>query len=554
MSAQRTIERPLAQLVPLIRITVSPTNPRTVFHGIPELAADLQKRGFLQPVLLRPTPSGDFELVFGSRRFRAAMHAGLTEILASVRDMTDAEVLETQIVENAKREDITILEEAEAYERLRSQFGHPVEDIAAKIGQSIAYVYARLKLCALVPEARAALATGKLTPSTALLVARVPATLQPEAVAELTPWIERRGRGPGGVVESDADDGESDPIGAREAFRIISDRFMLRLDEAPFDRADGELVAKAGPCTTCPKRTGNQPEIVADVKARDMCTDPGCFAEKKDAHWVRLKSKAEATGQRVLSEKETKKLFPYGGIASGSGYVDLGSKFYGANGKAKTYREVLGDAAPTPILARDGDGDVHELILQKAFDAALKESGVKIKPGVDLSRKRTETSPSEKKRRAEALLKREATKRALGAVATAAAKAAPSKSFWLVLAAAFLRGSWHDTIVDVVARRGLVIEKRAEDALETKLNTMSEGELRALILELAITRGVFTITSDAFSPAEQAKHPFRAACDLFKIDAKKFEAEVRKESAATAKTPPPAAKKTAAKKTAKRKG
>lgn len=553
MSAQPTpIERPLAQLVALPRITESPTNPRTVFNGIPELAADIQKRGFLQPVLLRPLPTGDFELVFGARRLRAAAHAGLPEILATVRDMTDDEVLETQIVENAKREGISELEEGEAFERLRTQFGHPVEDIAARIGQSVGYVYARLKLCALVPEARAALAAGKLTPSTALLVARVPAALQADAVQELTPWSDRR-HGAIGANEGDDDDAEpSDPIGAREAAQIISDRFMLRLDDAPFDRADGELVATAGACLSCPKRTGNQPELFADAKARDMCTDPTCFAEKKDAHWVRLRSKAEATGQRVLSEKEAKKVLAYGQVLGNSGYVDLGSKYYDAKGKAKSYREVLGDAAPTPILARDSDGEIHELVRQKDFDAALKESGAKIKPGSLAKPSRTEASPSEKKRRTDALLKREATKRALGAVAAAAAKAAPSKSFWLILAAAYLRGSWHDTIVDVVARRGLVIDKRAEDALETKLNTMSEGELRALILELAITRGVFTI--DAFSPAEQAKHPFRAACDLFKVDAKKFEAEVRKEAAAAAKAPPAAAKKSAAKKTAKRKG
>lgn len=544
MSAQPTTQRPLAQLVALPRITESPTNPRKVFNGIPELAADISRRGLLQPVLLRPLPNGDFELVFGARRLRATAHAGLPEILATVREMSDDEVLETQIVENAQREDITALEEAEAYERLHTQFGHSIEDIAAKLEKSIGYVYARLKLCALVPEARAALASGKLTASTALLVARVPAALQPEAVTELTPWRN------GGF---DADDDDGDPIGAREAFRIISDRFMLRLDDAAFDRADGELVAKAGACTTCPKRTGNQPEIVADAKARDMCTDPGCFAEKKDAHWVQLKLKADATGQRVLSEKETKKIINHGHVAPSSGFVDLGGSFYDAKGKQVPYRKLLGDSAPTPILARDADGDVHELVTQKDFDAALKESGAKVKPGQLSKPARVETSPSEKKRRADALILREAKKRALGAIAAAAAKTAPSKSFWLVLAAAYLRGSWHDTIVDVVARRGLVVEKRAEDALETKLNTMSEGELRALIFELAITRGAHTL--EHFSPAEQAKHPFRVACDLFKVDHKKFEADVRKENAAAAKAPPatkPKAKKSAAKK--KRKG
>lgn len=525
---------PLFENVTISRVREDPTQPRKIFRGIEELAADIKKRGLLQPVGVHRLPNGDFELVYGGRRLRAHVVAGLDEILARVYEyMSPEQKLETQIIENDKREDISALEQAEAYERLHTEFGYPVEDIAAKLERSVGYVYARLKLCALVPEGREALAAGTLTPSTALLVARVPAALQSEAIKELVPW------------------NDDDPMGAREAFRVISERFMLRLDDAPFDRADGELVAKAGPCTTCPKRTGNQPELFADVKARDMCTDTECFTAKKNAHWVRIKSKAEATGQRVLSDKETSKVLPHGHLASSSGFVDLASKFYDGKGKGKTYREVLGDAAPAPILARDADGDIYELLQQKDFDAALKECGIKIKPGIDLSR--TQTSPSEKKRRADALLKREATKRALGAVVAAAAKAAPSKSFWLVLAATFLRGSWSDTVSDVVARRGLIVEpkKRPADVLETKLNSMSEGELRALVLELAITRGVFTI--DAFSPAEQAKHPFRVACDLFKVDAKKIEAEVRKESGATAKAPT-AAKKSAAKKTAKRKG
>src|SRR5690349_17174572 len=108
---------PLFDLIAIDSIDESSTNPRKTFDKkeLDELAEDIKIHGVLQPVLVRPR-GVRYELVFGTRRLRAARAAGLKIIPSTVRELDDATALELQIVENAKRADIHPLEEAEAYE------------------------------------------------------------------------------------------------------------------------------------------------------------------------------------------------------------------------------------------------------------------------------------------------------------------------------------------------------------------------------------------------------------------------------------------------------
>src|SRR5689334_19780351 len=165
--------------IALAAITASKTNPRKRFDqaALDELADSIKRHDVLQPILLRPNGGPDtYELVAGERRFRAAKAAGLVDIPATVRVLSDAEVLEIQVVENLQRSDLHELEEAEGYEQLL-KCSHPngerytVDEIAAKVGKSRSYVFARLKLCALCPEARKAFYAGELDASRALLIA-----------------------------------------------------------------------------------------------------------------------------------------------------------------------------------------------------------------------------------------------------------------------------------------------------------------------------------------------------------------------------------------------
>lgn len=350
------------EMLPVKGLLESPTNPRRDTNGdLGELVESVKAKGVLQPVLARPgVRPGEWELVFGHRRLRAARKAGLAKIPALVRAMSDVEVLEAQLVENCQRQDIHPLDEADGYRRLHEDHGYAIEDLVAKVGKSRAYVYARMKLCALVAPARKAFLAGKLNPSTALQIARIPVPeLQEQATKEIT--HPRYG---------------DEPMSVRGAFDHIQRHYMLRLGEAPFKLTDTELLPEAGACSTCPKRTGNQRELFDDVKSADVCTDPKCYERKREAAWQRRVGDAEAEGRRALSEKEAKKVFHrYSDqVDSRSGLVDLDARCW-EDPKNRTWRRLLGKSAPQVAITRDAEGKVHELVAAKDATKALKEKG-----------------------------------------------------------------------------------------------------------------------------------------------------------------------------------
>jgi ParB family chromosome partitioning protein len=105
------------RLIPLGAITPNPHQPRREFseEALNDLAASIETRGVLQPVLVRPLGSGKYELVAGERRLRASKKAGLTEIPSLVREMSDQESLAIALIENLQREDLNAVEEALGY-------------------------------------------------------------------------------------------------------------------------------------------------------------------------------------------------------------------------------------------------------------------------------------------------------------------------------------------------------------------------------------------------------------------------------------------------------
>jgi ParB/RepB/Spo0J family partition protein len=333
--------------LPLGSIDPSKTNPRTHFDKtkLDELAESIARHGVLQPILVRPK-GNRFELVAGERRFRAARQIPLEQIPAIVRELDDKATLEIQVVENLQREDLRPLEEAEGYALLIEKHGYDADSLALKIGKSRSYVYGRMKLNDLAEPARKALREDKISHSVALLLARIPdAKLQKEALQRV------------------AGDDHNGPLSFRAAADFIQRNFMLRLSDAPFDRKDATLVPAAGACTTCPLRTGNQSELFSDVKSADVCTSPGCFSKKVEAH---LKIEAKEKGYKVLSATDTKKVWPYehsSHINYGSPFVDVDDKVSYAPG-AKKFQDFITDESKI-VLARDPDGKIRKLINRK---------------------------------------------------------------------------------------------------------------------------------------------------------------------------------------------
>lgn len=352
-------------------IVASKTNPRKHFDkaALQELAESIGKHGVLQPILVRPNGTdGNYELVAGERRWRAAKLAKLERIPATVRELADAEVLEIQVIENLQRADLHPLEEAEGYEALmkcQHADGHAytADEIAAKVGKSRSYVYQRLKLTALTPKAREAFYAGQLDASKALLVARVPADLQEEVLERLI---------------GDEDDYVPSFRAARQ---IIHDDFMLELKRAPFDVKAiyfaGSEANPIGPaCAECPKRTGNQPQLFDDVKSGDICTDPGCFHAKRAAHAEKIADEHRAKGLEVLTGAAARKVMPNTWSTPRQGYVVPETILPGAP-DGKTIAKLLGKKLPPVTLVQhpSQEGEFVRLLEEKAVREALVAAG-----------------------------------------------------------------------------------------------------------------------------------------------------------------------------------
>jgi ParB family chromosome partitioning protein len=192
-SGARVLAGPGApRTVPIEAIRPSPFQPRRRFAEteLDGLVQSIREKGVIQPLLVRPLDDAggesgaDFELVAGERRWRAAQRAGLHEVPVVIRPFGDSEVLEIALVENLQREDLTPLEEAEAYSRLMQEFGRSQAEVAETIGKSRSHVANTLRLLALPPPVKHQLEEGALTAghARALLAAPDPAALAGEVV------------------------------------------------------------------------------------------------------------------------------------------------------------------------------------------------------------------------------------------------------------------------------------------------------------------------------------------------------------------------------------
>lgn len=393
----------------LCHIRISTTN-RKRFNAekLQQLADSIRDKGVAQPILLRPVePTADapqsYEIIAGERRFRASIIAGLTHIPAISRKMSDHDAIELQILENLQREDPHPLEEAEGYERLMLTHGYNADQLAERLKKSRSYIYGRLKLCALALDVREPFLNDEINASTALLIARIPVPkLQTQAMAEiLKPQY------------------GSEPLSYRAAVQHVQSRYTLTLASAPFDTKDSKLLAAAGNCTSCPKRTGNQPVLYPGIDA-NICTDPECFGEKRAANDAKAIVQANKAKIPVLRGAEAKAVLadPYA-IMDNSGVWRLDRVAESQNAKINIALTEQQLPAPIAVLELD-NGTVLKQYDKATLQLAAEKAGIcmprqewdalqaekKASPGAQAKaeedRKRTEAH-EEKTRRAEAL-------------------------------------------------------------------------------------------------------------------------------------------------------
>jgi ParB family chromosome partitioning protein len=151
--------------IPIDRISRNPHQPRSRFDDeqTAALTASIALHGVIQPIVVRATADGAYELIAGERRLRAARSAGLSSIPAVVREATGGEPLELALVENVQRADLNPMEEAAAYRDLIERFGHSHEDVAARVGRSRVAISNALRLLDLAPETRQAIVDGLIS-------------------------------------------------------------------------------------------------------------------------------------------------------------------------------------------------------------------------------------------------------------------------------------------------------------------------------------------------------------------------------------------------------
>lgn len=167
-SNQDLVEVPGATFahLPIHSIVPNPRQPRTVFD--PELLAELigsiKEIGVLQPIVVRPNPSGEgFELIMGERRLRASKEAGLEEIPAIIRVTEDTALLRDALVENLHRAELNPLEEAAAYQQLLDDFGITHDQLASQLSRSRPQISNTLRLLKLPPKVQSRVAAGVLS-------------------------------------------------------------------------------------------------------------------------------------------------------------------------------------------------------------------------------------------------------------------------------------------------------------------------------------------------------------------------------------------------------
>jgi ParB family chromosome partitioning protein len=154
-----------ANELPVDRIAPNPFQPRVRFEpeSLKELADSIHTAGVLQPLLVRRGPDGDYQLVAGERRLRAAQMAGLRKVPAIVRELDDRAMMELALIENIQREDLNPIEEARAYHMLIEKVGLTHDQLSERVGKQRATISNSLRLLGLVPEVLDMVSRGTLS-------------------------------------------------------------------------------------------------------------------------------------------------------------------------------------------------------------------------------------------------------------------------------------------------------------------------------------------------------------------------------------------------------
>ena len=175
------------ETLPLREIEPDPGQPRKTFDDetLAELSASIAEHGLLQPIAVRPKPSGGYLIVAGERRWRASRMAGLTEVPVIVKDVTDEQAMELALVENLQREDLDPVEEAAGIRELMTRCDLTQEQVARKLGKSRSALANSLRLLSLPETVLELLKSGFITIGHAKVILGLPTPELQEEAAQM---------------------------------------------------------------------------------------------------------------------------------------------------------------------------------------------------------------------------------------------------------------------------------------------------------------------------------------------------------------------------------
>ena len=330
----------LVELAPSSTRTQERRRARFTDAEITELAANIKAVGIILPIIVRPhpKPSGPvkYEIVAGERRWLAADKAGLVTAPVIVRAIADTDIVQFQLTENLQRKTIDQLEEAEGYDELRKVRKINADQVADLLGVSRTTVFNRLKLLDLAPDARKYLDEGKISPSVALLIARLP---DPKLQAK-----------------------------AAKGCALARDLGNFNPEESAFDHPltheDAEKYIKE--------------EFTARIEGTAAI------------------NKAKAEGKPVIAGKEAVEIWKraYGGPA---GYIEIGETYW-QGGKRKSYASTLGDNPPGTVLIQSPHTGAAVKCLPRADAVKIfNEKKIKLPDGLEPRNTTSSSSGSDDK-------------------------------------------------------------------------------------------------------------------------------------------------------------
>lgn len=260
--------------IPLKSIHPDENQPRKFYDelAMAELTESVKEKGILQPILLRPNGKG-YKLVCGERRYRAATAAGLKDIPAVIRELTDDEALELQIIENLQRKDVNPMEEGSAFKMLKDKFS--IEEIAHRIGKGPAYVAQRMKLTDMTGEWQDLSFADKSKLTLAFKIARLPEKSQREIYKEARvpkDWTKKK-------------DWEISSW-------ISAENHKHELDKASFKTDDADLYPEAGACNTCQHNSHFNKLLFPELQKKRICHNGVCFQIKSQKAYQQTIEKA----------------------------------------------------------------------------------------------------------------------------------------------------------------------------------------------------------------------------------------------------------------------